>query len=190
MKLAGQVAIVTGAGSGIGRAIALGFAKEGADIVIAYSRNDLNAKKSASMIEAFGRRAMVSKTDVSNREAVTAMFEQVTKTFGGMSVLVNNAGVFLPGSAADLPETSWDRVLDVDLKGTFLCTQAFANYLKNAGKRGKVINIGSVHGTRPWKGVANYAAAKGGLIALTRALALDLAEYGITVNLVSPGAID
>jgi len=190
MKLSEEVAIVTGAGSGIGRAIALEFAKEGADVVIAYSRNDANAQDSARMIEALGRRAMVSKTDVSDAEAVDTMFDAVARSFNRMDVLVNNAGVFLPGQLPDLPEASWDRVLDVDLKGSFLCTRAFARYLKTVGKPGKVINIGSVHGTRTWKGVSNYAAAKGGLINLTRAMALDLAEYGINVNLVSPGAID
>jgi len=190
MKLSGKVAIVTGGGSGIGRAIALEFAKEGADIVIAYSRNDANAQESARMIEALGRRVMVSKTDVSDARAVEEMFDAITKKFNRMDILVNNAGVYFPGIIPDLPESSWDRVLDVDLKGAFLCTKEFARHLRTVSKPGKVVNIGSVHGTRTWKGASNYAAAKGGLITLTKSMALDLAEFGINVNLVSPGAID
>jgi glucose 1-dehydrogenase len=189
VKLAGEVAIVTGAGSGIGRAIALEFAKEGADIVIAYSRNDANAQESARLIEAFGRKALISKTDVSNDEAVETLFDLVARTFGRMDVLVNNAGVFVFGPLLELSGESWDRMLDVDLKGPFLCTQAFGRYLRKVGKKGKVINIGSVHGTRSCKGGSNYAAAKAGLINLTRVSALELADYGINVNLVSPGAI-
>ena len=184
------MAIVTGAGSGIGRAIALEFAKEGADVAIAYSRNDANAQESGRMVEALGRKALVSKSDVSDAQSVRTFFDLVANTFGRMDILVNNAGVSLVGPLLELSEANWDRVIDVDLKGTFLCTKAFAHYLSSTGKGGgKIINIGSVQGTRPWKGVANYAAAKGGLINLTRELAVELAEYGINVNLVSPGAI-
>jgi NAD(P)-dependent dehydrogenase (short-subunit alcohol dehydrogenase family) len=167
----------------------LEFANEGADIVIAYGTNDVNAQKSAKMVEALGRRALVSKTDVSNGGAVREMFETVSNTFGRMDVLVNNAGVFHFGPLLDFSEEWWDRDLAVNLKGAFLCTQAFARYLRRVRKRGKVINIGSVHGTRPWKEDFSYASSKAGLINLTRAMALDLADDGITVNLVSPGAI-
>ena len=189
MRLAGKVAVITGAGSQIGRAISLEFAKEGADIAIVYVKNAANAQELAESIQALGRRATVSEADVSNSKAVSVLFDQLEKTFGRMDILVNNAGIFLSSPILELSEASWDRVLDVDLKGTFLCTQRFARYLKKAGKPGKVINIGSVQGTRPWKAASNYAAAKAGLISLTRAMALELAEYGITVNLVSPGAI-
>jgi NAD(P)-dependent dehydrogenase (short-subunit alcohol dehydrogenase family) len=189
MKLAGEVAIITGAGSGIGRSIALEFAKEGADIVVVYRKNDVNAEESARLIRNLGRKVIVLKTDVSNGQAVASLFEAVARAFGCMDILVNNAGVFLSGSVFELPEHSWDQVLDVDLKGAFLCTQAFARYLKGAAKPGKVINIGSVQGTRPWKNASNYAAAKAGLVNLTKAMALELAAYGITVNVVSPGAI-
>jgi NAD(P)-dependent dehydrogenase (short-subunit alcohol dehydrogenase family) len=189
MKFPGQVAVVTGAGAGIGRAIALEFAKEGADVVVVFSRNQTNANESARMIEAIGRKAMISKTDVSNSEVVRRMFDNIAKTFGRMDILVNNAGVYLHGPILELSEERWDRVLDVNLKATFLCTQAFGQYLTREGKKGKVINIGSINGSRPMRGEGNYATAKGGLINLTRVMALELAEYGITVNLVSPGAI-
>lgn len=160
--------------------------------MVVYSRNDENARETARTVKSLGRKALISKTDVSDAKAVGALFQRVARELGRMDILVNNAGVWLVGPLVDLPEESWDRVLDVDLKGTYLCTQAFARHLKTAGKKGrvgKVVNIGSVHGTRPWRGASNYAAAKAGLVNLTRAMALELAEYSITVNVVSPGAI-
>lgn len=189
MKLESQVAIVTGAGSGIGRAIALRFAEEGADIVIVYSRNDANAQESAHMIEALGRRATVCKADVSDGPAVARVVDQVVETLGRIDCLVNNAGIYMSASLFDMTEELWDRVLDVDLKSVYLCTQAVARYWRKAGRGGKVINIGSVHGIRSWQGLVAYAAAKTGMISLTRTTALELAPYNINVNLVSPGAI-
>jgi glucose 1-dehydrogenase len=188
-KLENQVAIVTGAGSGIGRAIALRFAKEGSDIVIVYSRNDANARESAAMIQSLGRRALVCKTDVSDGPAVAQMVDQAIGAFGRIDCLVNNAGIYMSAPLLDTTEELWDRVLDVDLKSVYLCTQAVARYWQKVGWGGKVINIGSVHGTRSWQGLAAYAAAKMGLISLTRTMALELAPYHTNVNLVSPGAI-
>lgn len=158
-------------------------------MAIVDSRSDENAKQTAAIVESLGRRALVSRSDVSDKKAVTALFAQVGREFGRMDILVNNAGIWLVGSFLDLSEENWDRVLDVDLKGTYMCTQAFGRYLKSTGGKGKVVNIGSIHGTRPWRGAANYAAAKAGLVNLTRAMALELAEHGINVNVVSPGAI-
>ncbi len=189
MKLENQVAIVTGAGSGIGRAIALRFAREGADITIVYSRNDANARESAGMIEALGRRALICKADVSDERAVAQVVEQVVETLGRIDCLVNNAGIYVSAPFFDMTEQVWDRVLDVNLKSVYLCTQAVARYWRQAGRGGKVVNIGSVHGTRSWGGLAAYAAAKTGMISLTRTMALELAPYNINVNLVSPGAI-
>lgn len=189
MILKDHIAIITGAGSGIGKAIAHKFAKEGADIVIVYSRNDANANESASMIEDIGRRALVIKADVSNADAVNGMVKEVVKTFNRIDCLVNNAGVFSGGPFLELAEESWDRVMEVDLKGSFLCSQAVARHMKNAGIQGKIINIGSVHGTRAWRGATSYGTAKAALIQLTRSMALELADHDITVNLVSPGAI-
>jgi len=189
LKLKDQVAIVTGAGSGIGRAIALRFAEEGADIVIVYSQNDANAGESAAMIEALGRQALVCKADVSEGAAVAQVVDQVADSLGRIDCLVNNAGIYVPAPFLDMAEEIWDRVLDVNLKSIYLGTQAVARYWRKAGRGGKVINIGSVHGIRSWQGLAAYAAAKTGMISLTRTMALELAPYDINVNLVSPGAI-
>jgi 3-oxoacyl-[acyl-carrier protein] reductase len=189
MKLENKVAIITGAGSGIGRAIALRFAKEGADIAIVYSRNDANAQESAALVETIGRKAIINKIDISKNQACVEMVEYVANTLGKIDILVNNAGVYNSAPLLELPEDAWDQVLGVDLKGTFNCTQAVTRHMVKSGQSGKVINIGSIHGHRAWKGACNYATAKAGLINLTRAMALELADYGILVNLVSPGAI-
>ena len=189
MKLKNQVAIITGAGSGIGRAIALLFANEGADIVIVYSRNDANAQESARMIADLGRKALVCKADASIPEAIENVVNQTTQNFGKIDCLVNNAGTWLVSSVFDMPEGTWDRSIEVDLKATFVCSQAVSRYWRTADRGGKIINIGSVHGTRSWQGLAAYASAKTGLIGLTRVLALELAPYNVNVNLVSPGAI-
>lgn len=189
MKLKGKIAIVTGAGSGIGRAIALKFAEHGADVVIVYGHNDVNAQQTAEMVEGLGRKGLVIKADVVNPEAVSAMADEVVAKWGSIDVLVNNAGIFRQSPLLEMSEQDWDDVLDVDLKGPFLCTQAVAKHMKEAGKGGKVINIGSVDGTGIALGISNYAVAKMGLIQLTRAAALELAPYGINVNIVSPGSI-
>jgi glucose 1-dehydrogenase len=189
LKLEKQVAIVTGAGSGIGRAIAMRFAKEGADIAIVYSRNDANAEESARMIETLGREALVYKADVSDGQAIAGMVDRVIETMGRIDCLVNNAGIYESVPLLEMTEEVWDRVLAIDLKSAYLCTQAVARYWQQAGRGGKVVNIGSVHGTRTWQGLSAYAAAKTGLISLTRTMALELAPFGINVNLVSPGAI-
>jgi glucose 1-dehydrogenase len=189
VKLENQVAMVTGAGSGIGRAIALRFAREGADIIIVYSRNDANAQESARMIESLGRRALVHKADVSDGGAIGQAVQKGVQTLGGIDCLVNNAAIYESVPFLDMTEPVWDRVLDVNLKSIYLCTQTVARYWREAGRGGKVINIGSIHGTRSWGGLAAYAAAKTGMISLTRTMALELAPYHINVNLVSPGAI-
>jgi glucose 1-dehydrogenase len=189
MKLENQVAIITGAGSGIGRAIALRFAREGADIVIVYSRNDANANESARLIEAIGRRALVCKADASNPEAIAHVVDQTVQTFCRIDCMVNNAGTWVVAPVFDMTEEMWNKALNVDLKATFVCSQAVARYWRTAKRGGRIINIGSVHGTRSWQGLTGYAAAKTGLIGLTRVLALELAPYQVNVNLVSPGAI-
>lgn len=189
MELNGKIAIVTGAGSGIGRAIALKLAEHGADIVIVYGHNDANAAESAKLVEGLGRKALVIKTDVVDSKAVGSMANAVIKEWGHIDILVNNAGIFRESLLLEMSEEDWDDVLDVNLKGPFLCTQAVGKRMVEAGTGGKVINIGSIDGTGIAPGITNYAVSKMGLIQLTRCAALELAPHRINVNIVSPGAI-
>jgi 3-oxoacyl-[acyl-carrier protein] reductase len=189
MKLKDKNAIVTGAGSGIGRAIALKFAEHGANITIVYGHNDINAQKTAEMVEAFGRKAMVIKADVRDAKAIAQMADRVVQEWERIDCLVNNAGVAKESPLLKMSEEDWDEVLDVNLKGPFLCTQAVARHMKKIGKGGNVINIGSDLGTGIAHGASNYCVSKMGLIQLTRAAALELAPFGIRVNIVSPGVI-
>jgi NAD(P)-dependent dehydrogenase (short-subunit alcohol dehydrogenase family) len=190
MKLKGKNAIITGAGSGIGRAIALKFAEQGADIVIVYGHNDANAQTTAEMVEGLGRKAMVIKADVRDAKAVSQMVDKVMQEWGRIDLLVNNAGVSRESSFLEMSEEDWDIDLDVNLKGPFLCTQAVARHMKNNADGGKVINIGSDLGTGLAVGACGYCVSKMGLIQLTRAAALELAPFGINVNILSPGCIN
>lgn len=189
MDLNGKVAIVTGAGSGIGRAIALKLAEHGADITIVYGHNDANAEESLGMVEELGRKALAIKADVVDPFAVATMADEVIEKWGRIDILVNNAGIFKESPLLEMSEEDWDDVLDVNLKGPFLCTQAVGKHMVEAGAGGKVINIGSIDGTGIAPGIVNYAVSKMGLIQLTRCAALELAPFGINVNIVSPGSI-
>ena len=189
MKLEGRNVIVTGAGSGIGRAIALKLAEHGANIAIIYGHNDANAQATASRVADLGRQSLVYKADVRDSKAIGQAVAWVVGKWRRIHCLVNNAGIFRGGSLLELSEADWDAVLDVDLKGPFVCTQAVARHMVEAGGPGKIINIGSVDGRGVAAGISNYAAAKAGLIQLTRTAALELAPYGINVNMVSPGPI-
>jgi NAD(P)-dependent dehydrogenase (short-subunit alcohol dehydrogenase family) len=184
-----KVALVTGAGSGIGRAIAIKLAEHGADVAVAYGHNEANARGTAKMIESLGRRSMVVLADVTDAGAISEMVQSVLGEWERIDILVNNAGIFREAAFLDSSEADWDDVLDVNLKGPFLCAQAVGRHMVERGGGGKVINIGSIDGTGVALGICSYAVAKMGLVQLTRVAALELAPYGIRVNTVSPGSI-
>jgi NAD(P)-dependent dehydrogenase (short-subunit alcohol dehydrogenase family) len=188
MRLDGKVAVVTGAGGGIGKGIALSLAGAGADVVLV----DLDvaaAQKVADRVEAAGRKALVKGADVSNGEAVADMVVTALGWQGRIDVLVNNAGVEIIRPVFDISEADWDRTMDVNLKGAWLCTQAVAKVMAAEGDGGRIVNIGSIMSEMPAPGEPHYAASKGGVLMLTKSLALDLAPYGITVNAVGPGVV-
>lgn len=188
MKLEGKKALVTGASRGIGRAIALALAAEGADIAVNYAGNQAAAEAVAAEIEAMGRKAIIIQADISSNEAATAMVEQVAKEFGRVDILVNNAGITRDGLLMRMKEADWDAVLTTNLKGVFNCTKAAIKYMIKQ-KAGHIVNISSVVGVNGNAGQANYAAAKAGVIGFTKATAKELAARGITVNAVAPGFI-
>lgn len=187
-ELAGQVAIITGAGGGIGHAIALELADAGAHVVI----NDVveaAAQKVADEVEARGVQAMVSTADITDGEQVQAMVDAVMERFGRIDILVNNAGITRDGLLVRMDEQAWDLVLAVNLKGAFLCTRAVARPMMKA-RSGRIINMASVSGVGGNAGQANYSASKGGLISLTKTTAQELAGRNITANALAPGFIE
>ncbi|MEM2935765.1 MAG: SDR family NAD(P)-dependent oxidoreductase [Candidatus Bathyarchaeia archaeon] len=189
MRLDSKVAIVTGAGRGIGRAIALALAREGADVVV----NDVDlqsAEATANEVRAMGRRALSIVADVSNRKEVTKMVETTIKAFGKIDILINNAGIFSSIPLEDITEENWDRMMRINLKSVFLCSQAVMSLMKRQ-RSGKIVNIASLAGKVG--GIvagADYAASKAGVICLTKSLAKQLAPYGINVNAVAPAWIE
>ncbi len=189
MRLQDRVAIVTGAGSGNGRGIALRLAEEGAKIVVA-DVSEVGAGETVAMIEAMAGQALLVKADVSQRSQVETMVKITLQHFGQIDILVNNAGVETLIPFLELPESEWDRILAVNLKGPFLCSQAVAREMAQAGRGGKIVNIASINSAIALPGQAHYVSSKGGLLMLTKAMALDLAPYNINVNAVGPGVIE
>lgn len=187
MKLQGKLAIVTGGGAGIGKGIALRLAEDGADLIIA-DIDVATAAETVAKIEGLGRRAMAVCVDVSRKDDVAAMVSQA-RAFGRIDILVNNAGVEHITPLFDISEAEWDRILDINLKGTFLCCQAVARTMAEDQGGGKIINIGSVAGTAPPRREPHYGASKAGVHGLTKQLALELAPYRINVNAVAPGVV-
>ena len=187
-QLLNQIAVVTGAGRGIGRAIALRFAAEGADVAV-VSRTAENSEKVAQEIRALGRKAWALAVDVSDEAAVSAAAEKILADAGKVDILVNNAGVTRDGLLMRMSAADWDTVLDTNLKGAFLFTKAFSRaFLKQ--RSGRVINIASVIGLVGNAGQSNYAASKAGLIGFSKSLAKEMASRGVTVNVVAPGFIE
>uniref|UniRef100_A0A831UCJ0 3-oxoacyl-[acyl-carrier-protein] reductase n=1 Tax=Geobacter metallireducens TaxID=28232 RepID=A0A831UCJ0_GEOME len=188
MSLEGKVAIVTGASRGIGRAIALKLAREGASLVVTATTVE-SARNTAAEVEALGQKALALAVDVADPAAVEAMFAAAVETFGKVDILVNNAGITKDGLLLRMKDADWDAVLDVNLKGAFNCVREAAKLMTKA-RSGRIVNISSVVGEMGNAGQINYCASKAGMIGLTKSAARELAKRGITVNAVTPGFIE
>lgn len=186
MLLHNKVALVTGAWQGIGKEIALALAQEGAHI-IAVDINETGCQETVKELEALGVQAKVVRCDVSSPVEVAALFEIVKEAFGRIDIVVNNAGVYPYKAFSEMEEVDWDRVMDINLKGSFLVTKG-ANALLSSG--GRIINISSIASLIAFSNLAHYSASKAGMNGLTRGLALELASRNITVNAIAPGAIN
>ncbi|MGF1569397.1 MAG: 3-oxoacyl-[acyl-carrier-protein] reductase [Nodosilinea sp.] len=188
-SLQGQVAVVTGASRGIGRAVALALAAEGAQVVVNYARSGAAAEALVAQITADGGRAMAIQADVSQVEQVDALINDTLEKFGRIDVLVNNAGITRDTLLLRMKPEDWQAVIDLNLTGVFLCTRAVAKGMLKQ-RSGRIINIASVAGQMGNPGQANYSAAKAGVIGFTKTVAKELASRGITVNAVAPGFIE
>ena len=190
MKLEGQVALVTGSSQGIGQAIAIRLAEEGANIVIDYRSHPEGAEETKAKVEATGRTGLVVKADLGVVSDIRQMVAEGIQQFGKLDILVNNAGLEKNASFWDVTEQDYDNVLNVNLKGVFFATQAIVQHFRETQRRGKIINISSVHEELPFPHFTSYCASKGGVKMLMRNLAVELGPLGITVNNVAPGAIE
>lgn len=188
MRLKGKTALLTGANSGFGRAIALGLAREGADVAVNYVVNPEAAEEVVGEIRAMGRRAIAVEADVSDRSQVEAMVSRVLEAFGRIDILVNNAGLTIRMPFLEITEETWDRVVDVDLKGPFLVGQAVARHMAGRGG-GSIVNISSMSAQVAQPGITHYQAAKAGVTMLTKGMAFELGRHGIRVNAIEPGTI-
>ncbi|WP_020059186.1 3-oxoacyl-[acyl-carrier-protein] reductase [Bacillus sp. 123MFChir2] len=188
MLLKDKVALVTGASRGIGRAIAIDLAKQGAKVVVNYAGNELKANEVVDEIKNLGSEAIAVKANVASSEEVTDMVKQTVDTFGQIDILVNNAGITKDNLLMRMKEEEWDAVINTNLKGVFLCTKAVSRYMMRQ-RHGRIINIASVVGVTGNPGQANYVAAKAGVIGLTKTSAKELASRNITVNAIAPGFI-
>jgi NAD(P)-dependent dehydrogenase (short-subunit alcohol dehydrogenase family) len=187
-RLENRIAIVTGAGQGIGRAIALGMAREGAALVIA-DLDEANAGAVGREIERVGGKASALYTDISNEGSVRGMIDHTLNEHGHVDILVNNAGIFPTSSVEEMAEEEWDRVIGTNLIGTFLCSRAVVPHLLTQ-RSGRIISLTSGRAFQGARHGAHYAASKAGIIAFSKSLALELAPYGITVNVICPGITD
>ena len=188
MRLEGKVALVTGASRGIGREIALELAREGASVAVNYAGSESKALEVVDEIKAMGRDAFAIQADVSNSESVTDMTKETIERFGKVDILVNNAGITKDNLLMRMKESEWDDVININLKGVFLCTKAVTRQMMKQ-RSGRIINISSIVGVSGNPGQANYVAAKSGVIGLTKTTAKELSSRGITVNAVAPGFI-
>jgi 3-oxoacyl-[acyl-carrier protein] reductase len=188
MKLRDKVALVTGSSRGVGKAIALAFAKEGAKVMVNYTSNEKAANEVLESIQKMGGQARVFKADVAKKAEAQALVQATVDAFGGLDILVNNAGFTRPAMMLKMTEEQWDAVVDIHLKGAWLCAQAAAPHMiaKNSGK---IINVTSVAGMVGTVGQINYSAAKGGVISMTKSMARELARNNICANVISLGIV-
>ena len=189
MMLEGKKAIVTGGSLGIGAAIARELAKHGADVAINYRRHDTEAKQVVADVEALGRKGLAVKADVSSFADAERMVAEVKEKFGGLDILINNAGINRDGVIWKMTEEQWDQVLDINLKGYFNYIRAAVGIFREQ-KSGKIVNVTSINGLRGKFGQTNYSASKAGIIGLTKALARELGRSSVNVNAVAPGLIE
>ena len=187
--LSGRTALVTGAGKGIGKAIALTLANYGADVAINYCGSEEKARETAEEIIAMGRKAILVKANVANSQEVAQMFQTVTGEFGKLDILVNNAGITRDNLAVRMSEEEFEQVIDTNLKGAFLCMKQ-AGLLMMKKRYGRIVNISSITGVHGNAGQINYCGAKAGMLGMTKCLAKELAGRNVTVNAVAPGYID
>jgi len=188
LDLKSKKVVVTGGSKGIGKAICIDLAKEGADVLINYSRNIEEAEKTLKEVNKYGGKSFIYKADVSKEDEVKKMIDAAIKEFGRVDILVNNAGVIVNSPFLDCSNDDWDKVIGINLNGCRFCSKyAAKNMIKNGS--GKIINISSIHDTVSFRNNSPYDTSKAAIKMLTRDLALELSEYGITVNSVSPGSI-
>jgi glucose 1-dehydrogenase len=194
--LTGQRALVTGASSGIGRAIALAIGEAGADVLVNYSSAEGPAREVVALLQGMGRRALAVKADVADEAQVAAMFEQAREAFGSLDILINNAGLQKDAATHEMTLAQWQRVIDVNLTGQFLCAREAIREFRRRGPApevssalGKILCVSSVHEVIPWAGHVNYAASKGGVMLMMKSMAQEYAPERIRINGVAPGAI-
>ncbi len=188
MRLKDKIALVTGSSRGIGRAVALGFAKEGADAVVNYTANEKAAAEVVEAIQSMGCKAIAVKADVARKSEAEDLVTTAIETFGRLDILVNNAGFTRPAMMLKMTEEQWDQVVDIHLKGAFLCSQAAGRQMKEQNS-GKIINVTSVAGLVGTVGQINYSAAKGGILSMTKSIARELARHNICANVISLGIV-
>ncbi len=188
MRLTDKIALVTGSSRGVGRAVALGFAKEGAKVVVNYTSNETAAKEVVDEIQSLGSEAIAVKADVAQKTEVEGLVGAAVETFGKIDILVNNAGFTRPALMIKMTEDQWDQVVDIHLKGAFLCSQAAGLRMKEQNS-GKIINVMSVAGLVGTVGQINYSAAKGGILSMTKSIARELARYNVCCNVISLGIV-